>query len=245
MSGIMKPKWLIAAICDDATPKAQIEFELAKDINDIRNDPTIKDKPPEPDLNFEWIDIEDIKPRHRGRQHGLDSKGEITVISHMRERYRQLMPRPVMALLLNRDLMYAHELKGMFESILKDPFFNLDADIDRQLKPSMGSSGYIPNLDVDRRFVYCFGSTTDVYITMRCRDKSNNKCSIFARTGCAGCRKNVAECCHTCYWYLVGMIVGAHHLPKPNPNTPETMARIKNILPYANAPYIYGMCPEK
>lgn len=234
------PKWLIGAIYDDQTPKDSIEYYLKADTENIWN--SLKSENnislPAPELVFEWMDIERLKPWFSGYKKGLDEKGEVGVTSRLTQKYRELTPNPAIALLMDRDLMIRHKLSEMFTVLVKDEYFNLDKDVERLREPSKDSWEYKPNRDVYRRFICCFGGISPKKGGMRRKDSTMDRCTSFSGSGCAGCGEALS-CRHTCYWYLVGLMLGAYHIPRPNPHSPDVIKQIHRHLPYVGTPFIY------
>ncbi|MCL2577226.1 MAG: hypothetical protein FWE27_04150 [Defluviitaleaceae bacterium] len=197
-------QWLIAALCDEKTNINEIELTLRDDITRIMNEyATLEDKPfPYTiDLVFEWIPISEIEP---GINSGFDEFFELSIASHIIKRIGNLTLR-ALAMLLDRNLLKENNLEHLFTRIVKHRFFN----------PTRQPT----------HFMCCFGDTPSN--DMRYREPSPSVCHTYG--WCAKCSDNtLVNCRHTCYWHLLGLMLGAYPVPRPNQNPSKT---IVDILP--------------
>lgn len=199
-------QWLIAALCDETTNKNRVELELNSDLSLTMKryeEIELKQFPYSVDLVFEWIDISKIET---GVNFGSDALVEISIASHIRKRRGELDSLRALAFLLDRNLLINNNMKDMFTCIVKYRFF------DPVREPT--------------HFMCCFGDTPES--GMRCSLSSNNICKTYG--WCAKCKSDdiLAKCKHTCYWHLIGLMLGAYPVPRPNPHTNKT---INAILP--------------
>ena len=211
MSGVQKRKWLIAAIHDDDTPCRQIERQINDDIRTIYENPLVDPKPMIPDLVYEWIHIDKIEPHFSGYKNNLDDKVEISVKAPIQKKLRKLYSAPV-ALFFNRELFMARELGKAFAAIMNDPFFH--------------------PMRYPEHFICCFGGVPDYRI--RC-DEKGVPCHTFV--GCAKCNhptNNPIDCCHTCYWHLIGLLLEGRSSSRQG--TKQINNSVKTIIPPV---YIY------
>jgi len=195
-------KWLIAAFCDDETDKERIIQELYRDTTRFMG--YSKDQPFPYELAFEpaWIEVGEL------RTSDLYSIADKIVEVFKKQKCEGRV------LLLDRDLLVRSGLGKMYLCIVGHPFYKNDL------------SGY--------KLLCCFGGDMRrVSLSEEgfeeCKPDYNDciKLDNETRTYCA-CDK-LANCNHTCYWLLVGRLLGAY--PRPRQKNSQPDKAIQEALP--------------
>jgi hypothetical protein len=217
-------EWLICAFYKDENdlPRLHsIETALLRDVNKIRSALTLK--PPMPKLTVKGIALDRLPPWRRGD----DNHVVLSIVTHFINAFTQRMTYRYGALITDRDLFVEYGLIDWFEPLAK--------------------SNYFDHRNYPERFFCCFGDTPSQ--GMCCTETSDQLCAKYTSAGCAACQSGIGllTCKHTCYWHLVGLMLGLGEgrrtgggKKKQAGEIKETNALIKQLLhPSHQTPYIY------
>ena len=169
----------------------EIENVINGDIENIISKQSTTPKLHFPKITVKGIDVSTLRPRDKS-----DTQVEISVVSLIRNDFASNTQLRGMALLLDRDLMVKNGVENKYLTIVKH--------------------GYFSTRRYPGHYMCCFGGTPSD--GMRCSETVDKKCLDYTHSTCTACKKKdniVVSCKHTCYWYLISVLLG---LVKPRGN---------------------------
>jgi len=204
-------KWLIAAYYDDKTNREQIEQNIRDDAACYRGF-SKKEKPYECELLFIWNPISKLRLEGLFRNYDdyfVEHKVTPWILKEFRSATKNYMG---LTLLVDRDMLARNGKLELFVPIVRCDFFSYRSKV--------------------FHFACCFGGVAE---GMRASHESTDTCE-YATHGCSVCPDDItlSTCNHTCYWHLIGLILGAY--AKPRQETPQPDEDIREALPNQ---YIY------
>jgi len=212
-------KWLVAGFYDKTPPINAITQELTKDIN-LYKKHTSKlnpQKPYNPQVSCElrnWINVNALIPSDH--QPKIWTNGEANrfvdnnVVARLRREFNRAdQDYAHMAVLLDIELFNSKNAADIAEIIVNHPYFRPDRDT-------------IP-------YVCCFWGTMAIN---RAIPSANGRDCKQVR--CSSCPQ-IKTCKHTCYWRLIGTMLGAYPEPYPSKNRPVDTGVLNSLPPT----YIY------
>jgi len=207
-------RWLIAAYYDNQTNIKQVEQDICGDLDKFKGYSMTQPFPYDLTLDFLWFDIASIGLKGNKDDYNfyLNYNGIVPV---MTEKYATVGSYIGLVLLLDRDLLIRNAINDLYVPIIKLDFFKAKKH--------------------PFNFVCCFGGTPKDGMRCDVLPESNLVCQIRAH-GCTTCEPNekLALCNHTCYWFLIGLLLGAYK--KPKQSNAHSNEEIRKALPL---PYIY------
>lgn len=207
-------RWLVGAFYDELTDKQKFELYTHSDTSSFKKHSRLNPFPYELLLDFMWFDVNstNLKKNRRDYFHYLNYSG---VIPALTAKYSSADDYVGIALLLDCDLLMRNSAESLYVQIIKHEFF-------------------VPKKH-PFHFISCFGGTPQDGMRCAAPSASGEICSI-RQIGCTNCEpiERLTSCNHTCYWFFVGLLLGAYSKPKQiNPINDED---IRRALPKA---YIY------
>jgi hypothetical protein len=199
-------KWLIAAFYDEETDMEQIEQNVLDDVARYRGC-SKKECPDKPELTFIWRSID--KLRLEGIFRNYDNYFvEHKVTPWIQKEFRNETKKYIgLTLLLDREMLNRNGKEDLFTPVIRCKFFTYRSKI--------------------FHFACCFGGTPN---GMRDNTETVVICP-YSTHGCSVCPddETLHTCNHTCYWQLIGLLLGA--FPKPRQETPYPDEDIREALP--------------
>jgi hypothetical protein len=203
-------RWLIAAYSDAQTDRQNILQDINNDIDYFKRFSQSQPFPYELALDIVWFDADSAGvKRYKSESDFLD----YNVIPSLAEMYTKLDDYVGLVLLLDRDLLIRNEINTLYVPTIKREFFKAKKH--------------------PFNFVCCFGGTPQDGMRCSVVPKSGNICQIRAH-GCTTCEPDdkIEMCRHTCYWFFIGLLLGAHSKSKLSYGQSDEGIRRELPLPY-------------